>query len=93
MLIGWNLVTTILFWFVLTPVLTIYMTTSTRGNKDHLFESLVGMTFFYAIMVFIIYDHYKTAFFEIMAVSFVVNMILISVISRAKKRGIETPNT
>jgi len=51
------------------------------------------MTIFYAIMVFMIYDHYKTDLFQIMMVSFVVNTIVVFIISWIKKQRIETQNT
>ena len=51
-LIGWNLITAILFWLVLTPGLTIFLPPLVSRNKSHLFESLVGLTVFYSFMVF-----------------------------------------
>lgn len=89
-LVGWHLITLILFWFVLTPGLTIYLPTLISGNKDHLLESLVGIIVFYAIMVFMIYDHYKTDYFRIMILSCVINLILISVITWIKKSRTST---
>lgn len=78
MLIGWNLFTGILFWYVITPALTIYLPSIISKNKGHLMESLVGLAIFYAVMVFMIYDHYKTDYFLIMMVSLVVNMMVIA---------------
>lgn len=88
--IGWNLITLILFWLILTPVLTICLPTLVSGNKDHLFESLVGLIIFYAIMVFMIYDHYKTDYFQIMILSCMINLILISAITWIKKSSTST---
>lgn len=83
-LIGWNLITLFLFWFVIIPALTIYLPTIVSPNKNHLFESLVGLMIFYAIMIFMIYDHYKTDYFQTMIVSCVVNLISVSVITWAR---------
>lgn len=88
MLIGWNLMTMVLFWLVLTPTLTIYLPTLVSRNKNHLLESVLGMTIFYALMVFMIYDHYKTDTFQFMIWSSVINLILVSVII-----WIRTPET
>jgi hypothetical protein len=84
-LIGWNLITLVLFWFLLVPGLTIYLPTIVSSCKNHLLESLLGMTIFYALMVFMIYDHYKTDYFQVMAVSSIVNLVLIFVIGWSRK--------
>jgi hypothetical protein len=91
MLVGWNLVTLILFWFVLTPGLTIYLPTLVSSNYKHLFESVAGLIIFYGIMVFMIYDHYKTDYFQVMIVSCVLNVILVSAITwtRASRTNIK----
>ena len=90
MLIGWNLITLILFWLVLTPGLTIYLPTLVSRNKNHSFESLLGLTIFYAIMVFMIYDHYKTDYFQLMIWSCVINLILVSVITWTRRPRTQT---
>jgi hypothetical protein len=81
MLIGWNLITLILFWLVLTPGLTIYLPTLASGNKNHLLESLSGLTIFYAIIVFMIYDHYQTDYFQLMIWSCAINFVSVPVIT------------
>ena len=80
-LIGWNLITLTLFWLVITPALTIYLPIVVSKNKNHLFESLPGLLIFYAIMVFMIYDHYKTDYFKVMILSCVLNLIFVSFIT------------
>jgi hypothetical protein len=80
-LIGWNLITLTLFWLAITPAVTIYLPTVVSNNKNHLFESLVGLLIFYTIMVFMIYDHYKTDYFKVMILSCVINFIFVSVIT------------
>ena len=90
MLIGWNLMTLILFWFVLTPGLTIYLPTLVSSNKKHLFESLVGLIIFYGLMAFMIYDHYKTDYFQAMIVSCVINVILVSAITWTRRPRTQT---
>jgi hypothetical protein len=80
MVIGWNLLTLILFWFVLTPGLATYLPAMLSNNRNHLFESQVGLIIFYGIMVFMIYDHYKTDYFQIMILSCLVNLVVVSAI-------------
>jgi hypothetical protein len=86
LLIGWNLVTLILFWFVLIPAGAIYFPALVSKNKNHLVESLFGLTIFYAIMVFMIYDHYKTDYFQIMIWSCALNLLFISAMTWPKSR-------
>jgi hypothetical protein len=90
MLIGWNLMTLILFWFVLIPGLAIYLPILVSRNKNHLFESVVGLIIFYGIMVFMIYDHYKTDYFQVMMVSCAINVILVSVITWMRRPRTQT---
>lgn len=89
MLIGWNLFTATLFWLIITPAVTIYLPKLISKNKDHLWESLIGMTIFYAFMVFMIYDHYKTDYFQIMIVSLVVNMMVVLMMRLIKRSFIK----
>jgi hypothetical protein len=84
-LIGWNVISLILFWFVLTPGLTIYLPTKLSRSKNHFIESLLGLVIFYAIMVLLIYDHYKTDYFQIMILSFVINLTLVLIFAWTKK--------
>lgn len=92
MLIGWNLITATLFWLIIIPAVTIYLPQLISKNKDHLWESLIGMTIFYAFMVFMIYDHYKTDYFKLIMVSFVVNMMVVLMILSAKRHRKLTAN-
>lgn len=90
MLIGWNLTTLILFWFVLTPGLAIYLPTIISSKKNRRFESSMGLVIFYAIMVFMIYDHYNTDYFQVMIISGAINLILVSVISWTRRPKTQT---
>ena len=85
LLIGWNLLTSFLFWFVVTPMLAIYLPAIVSRNKSHFVESSMGLITFYGLMIFMIYDHYKTDLFKVMIASCLVNLILISVIAWTRK--------
>ena len=80
LLIGWNLITALLFWFVIVPCIAIYLPAKVSGSKNHLIESLLGLVVFYAFIVFMIYDHYKSDQFLVMMVSCGVNLIIVSAI-------------
>lgn len=80
LLIGWNLISLFVFWFLLTPGLAIYLPTKFSSNGFHLFKSFAGLVIFYSMMVFMIYDHYKTDYFKIMILSFAINLMLGSLI-------------
>ncbi len=90
MLIGWNLMSLFLFWFVLIPTFTLYLPTRISKNKSHVVESLVGLMIFYGIMVFMIYKHYKTDYFKIMILSFAINFLLVAVITLNRMRVTKT---
>lgn len=49
-------------------------------------ESLTGLMLFYAIMVFMIYEHYKTDYFQLMMLSCLVNVALVTAISLPRKQ-------
>jgi len=86
MLIGWNLLTAILFWFFIVPPIALYLPNKVSKNKRHLLETLSGLMIFYGFMVFMIYDHFKTDLFQIMIVSCVVNLVLVSLINWAGRK-------
>ena len=88
--VEWNLFTLILFWFVLTPVLAAFLPTLFLKIGNHFIESILGLFVFYASMVFLIYDHYKTDYFKVMIISFATNFILILMISRIRRQSIQT---
>ena len=80
-LIGWNLMTLFLFWFILIPILAVYLSNIISKNNNHLTESLAGLVIFYGGMVFMIFDHYRSDYFKIMLLSGLINLVLITVIS------------
>ncbi|HQQ96763.1 MAG TPA: hypothetical protein PLX35_05840 [Cyclobacteriaceae bacterium] len=90
LLIGWNGQTVILFWFIFIPALAIYLPTKTSKNRTHFIESLAGLGLFYAFMVFMIYQQYQTDYFLVMIISCLVNLILVGVISKARKQGVQS---
>lgn len=90
MLIVWNSVTLILFWLILTPALTYYLPKVVSANRNHFSESLIGLLIFYAVMVFMIYDHYQTDYFKVMILSGIVNIVTVFVWSRAATPAVQS---
>jgi hypothetical protein len=92
MLIGWNLVTLALFWFIITPLAAFCLPALVLKNNNHLIESLTGLCIFYAIMVLMIYEHYQSDYFLIMMVSLVFNLISVTGIHQiaTKKKSIHS---
>ena len=78
LLLGWNLITLVLFWFVLVPWLAISLPTWFSVNKNIMLKSIVGLIIFYGLMVFMIYQHYQTGYFLVMMISGVVNLAIVS---------------
>jgi hypothetical protein len=92
LLIGWNLVTLFLFWFVVIPLLATYLPPYVSGKENHLMKSLAGLMLFYLCMVFMIYDHYQSDYFKVMMISAVINMIVVVGISRIGGHSVSSPS-
>lgn len=78
LLIRWEITSLFIFWFIITPTVTLYLPLRLTKIRNNLFESLAGMMIFYGIMIFMVYDLYKTDFFRIMALSCVTNLVSVS---------------
>ena len=88
--IGWNAISVLLFWFVLIPIISIYLPRVIFGRPT-LLGKLGGLVLFYALMVFMIYDHYQSDYFLVMMISVVINVLMILVFHiRMKPMGIGT---
>jgi len=64
--IGWSVFTLIIFWMVLVPVLSIILPAKLSRNRNNFYQSIFGLLIFYGLMILMIYDHYKTDYFQIM---------------------------
>lgn len=83
--VGWNLFSGLLFWVVITPVLAWVLPGMVLRHGNHLKESLGGLVAFYALMVFLIYDHAGSDLFKLMMGSLVFNLIAITVLGWPRK--------
>ncbi len=88
LIIGWNLLSAVIFWFLIVPLITIAFPYLIQANKQHQMQSIIGIIFFYGAIVLMIYMQSATDFFKVMAVSGVVNLVLILGIYRLKKQYI-----
>ena len=84
-LVGWNLITLLLFWFILIPMISIYLPTKILKKEDWLIQALGGLVLFYGVMVFLIYRQYQTDYFKIMIWSAVANLVVVAGFFLAKK--------
>jgi len=84
--IGWNLITLLVFWFAVVPLLTLYLPHVVFRSQRHVYESLGGLYIFYCATMLLIYGHYKSDFFELMMVSWLVNTFAVLAISTATKK-------
>ena len=82
---GWNSATAIIYWLFITPFVAEYVPTLFSKNKNQLRQSVIGMLFFYSIMIIMIFKSYQTDMFLIMMVSCVINLGSITLISYVKK--------
>ena len=87
LLIGWNLVTLVTFWLVLTPGLAICLPMVISGKEHQMFKSIAGLLAFYALMVLLIFEHFRSDYFKLMIVSALVNTALVAIFSRAAGSG------
>lgn len=87
LILGWNFLTLLLFWFIIMPALAYYLPEIVAKTKSHVAESLIGLMIFYCFMILMIYSHYQSDFFIIMIVSCFVNLgtvTLIDLVNKAK---------
>ncbi len=81
LLIGWNLVTLFIFWLVIVPTLVIFAPILVFKNKNHFTESLAGMAIFYGLVIYLIYDHYQSDYFQFMMWSGAINLVVVSIVT------------
>ena len=73
----------VVFWFVLIPLVSYLVPTKIFKSTKPMKESIIGLTIFYALMTFMIYEH--SDFLQLMMVSFVVNLLIFFFIQLDKK--------
>ena len=73
----------VVFWFVLIPLVSHLVPTKIFKSTKPIEESIIGLTIFYALMTFMIYEH--SDFLQLMMISFVVNLLILFFIQLDKK--------
>ena len=76
---GHNLLGWIVSWFVIVPLLTLFLSKVISGKKNLPLKALISLLIFYGVMVFMIYKHYQTDFFKVMMASLIFNSFVMLV--------------
>ena len=75
--IGWNLFTSILFWFIFVPLISILTARFYNNPEKRLLAGIIGSLFFYFIIIFMIYGSYQSDQFKLMIVSLFSSVLMI----------------
>ena len=75
--IGWNLFTSILFWFIFVPLISILTARFYNNPEKRLLAGIIGCLFFYFIIIFMIYGSYQSDQFKLMIVSLFSSILMI----------------
>ena len=77
LLLGWNLLTSFLFWFILVPLISILSSRFYNKVNRSWITGIAGCVVFYLVIVFLIYSHYQTDLFNVMIVSSLSSVFMI----------------
>ena len=80
--IGWNLVTAIMFWFILVPLISWVSAKFCMDRTRQIIVGIVGCVFFYLIIILMIFNHYQTDLFKLMIFSSITSLALIWFLGR-----------
>jgi hypothetical protein len=80
LLLGWNVWTLLLFWFIIHPVVTIYLSVKLLKGYYRMSQAILALLSFHAFVIFMIYDHYQSDYFLLMIVSMVYNTLVMLVV-------------
>ena len=75
--LGWNLFTSIIFWFILVPLISILTARFYKNPEKRLLAGTIGCLFFYFFIIFMIYGSYQSDHFKLMIVSLFSSILLI----------------
>lgn len=80
LLLGWNLITLVIFWFLIVPFVILFLT-SWLLKEDHItIKPLVSLIVFYSFLVWMIYKHFESDAFAIMMFSFLYNFLVMCLV-------------
>lgn len=80
-----HILTIVPFWFIIVPIITFYLPKIFAKEENTLQPSLIGLILFYLFMVLMIYKHYQSDVFQVMMVSAVYNVIVITLTGLSRK--------
>ncbi len=75
--LGWNLFTSILFWFIFVPLISILAARFYNNPEKRLLVGIIGCLFFYFFIIFMIYGSYQSDQFKLMIVSLFSSILMI----------------
>lgn len=82
---GWNIVTVLLYWFLIVPFAAEYIPTVFFNEKNQLVRSVIGTIIYYSFMLFLSRAYYQSDLYQVMAISALINAGSIVLISKIKK--------
>lgn len=85
LIIGWNIVTLFIFWIIIVPISVIFAPIAVSNKTNHFFESIAGLVIFYGLVIFLIYNHYQSDYFQFMMWSGAINLMVVSIVTYQKK--------
>lgn len=71
LLLGWNLLTAVTFWFLIVPFLVFFLS-KVLGIR-HLWQSFIALLCFYGVVIFMTYEHFRTDFYAVLFASLIFN--------------------
>ncbi|MCB0666230.1 MAG: hypothetical protein KDC80_10425, partial [Saprospiraceae bacterium] len=81
MLVGWNIVSMLFFWFLMVPAAASYLPFILENDRrNHYSQPLLGLLLFYSVMIIMIYDHYQSDYFKLMLISGLLNLFSVSAV-------------
>ncbi len=93
---GWNVITLFLFWFLITPVSIIYLSSKISSGGNILSQAMIALISFYSMVIFMIYEHFQSDYFLIVAASFLFNLLVMMVamiVDRDDKKSLRYRST
>lgn len=86
LLLGWNVITLIIFWFFIVPGVILYLSARLFKDSRVTGKAMVSLITFYSIMVFMTYKHFQSDYFAMMLFSFLFNLLVMGLVMFVERR-------
>ena len=89
-LFGNHIVALFIFWFMIVPYVTVFISKKRSKRKSPLVEIIAGMVLFFGMVTFMIFNYYGTEYFQLVVISACFNLVLVPVyiLSKSLRRRI-----